>query len=93
MQGPTCGGAASRRHAGYFRFVPVPGWFLLAVRRSGLFTRRVIRTATAMVWFYAGADRDRRALAPRRPDPRRRTDDHAESLSERGDWDTGEYSA
>ena len=39
----------------------VPGWFLLAMRRSALFTRRVIRTATAMVWFYAGAERDRGA--------------------------------
>ena len=33
----------------------VPGWFLLAMRRSGLFTRWAIRTATAVVWFYAGA--------------------------------------
>ena len=29
----------------------VPGWCLLAMRRSVLFTRRVIRTATVMVWF------------------------------------------
>jgi hypothetical protein len=63
------------------------------VRRSGLFTRRVIRTATAMVWFYAGADPDRRGLAPRRPDPAAALTIMAESLSERGDWDTGEYSA
>jgi hypothetical protein len=27
----------------------VSGWFLLAMRRSGLFARRVIRTSTAMV--------------------------------------------
>jgi hypothetical protein len=27
----------------------VPGWFLLAMRRSGLFAGRVIRIATAMV--------------------------------------------
>jgi hypothetical protein len=33
----------------------VPGWFLLAMRRSGLFYRWVIRTATAVVWFYAGS--------------------------------------
>jgi hypothetical protein len=38
----------------------VPGWLLLAKRRSGLFTRRVIRMATAIVWLYAGADSDRR---------------------------------
>jgi hypothetical protein len=61
----------------------VPGWFLLATRRSGLFAGRVIRRATAIVWFYAGADRYRRAV---------HLDDltlaaltiMAESLSERG---------
>ena len=70
-----------------------PGWFLLAVRRSGLFTRRVIRTATAMVWFYAGADRDRRGSHLDDPTPAAALTIMAESLSERGDWDTGEYSA
>ena len=57
------GRSAAVRHLGVMpvtsgSFPSSPGWFLLAVRRSGLFTRRVIRTATAMVWFYAGADRD-----------------------------------
>ncbi len=33
----------------------VPGWFLLAMQRSGLFRRWAIRTATAVVWFYAGS--------------------------------------
>jgi hypothetical protein len=33
----------------------IPGWFLLAMQRSRLFTRWAIRTATAVVWFYAGA--------------------------------------
>ena len=43
------------------RSADFPGWFLLAMRRSGLFAGRVIRTATAMVWFYVGVGRDRRA--------------------------------
>jgi hypothetical protein len=33
----------------------VPGWLLLAMQRSGLFTRWAVRTATAVVWFYRGA--------------------------------------
>jgi hypothetical protein len=33
----------------------VPGWLLLAMQRSALFTRWVVRTATAVVWFYRGA--------------------------------------
>lgn len=32
----------------------LPGWFLLAMARSGLFTRWSVRTATAVVWFYEG---------------------------------------
>lgn len=32
----------------------LPGWFLLAMQRSGLFGRWLIRTATAVVWFYPG---------------------------------------
>ena len=62
----------------------VPGWFLLAMRRSVLFTRRVIRTATAMVWFYAGADRDRRAVHHDDLTPAAALTIMAESLSERG---------
>ena len=33
----------------------LPGWFLLAMQRSGLFTRWAVRTATAVIWFYEGA--------------------------------------
>ena len=64
----------------------VPGWFLLAMRRSVLFTRRVICTATAMVWFYAGADRNRRAVHLDDLTPAAAPTIMAESLSERGDW-------
>ncbi|HEY2281612.1 MAG TPA: hypothetical protein VGI00_24905 [Streptosporangiaceae bacterium] len=32
----------------------LPGWFLLAMERSGLFDRWAVRTATAVVWFYQG---------------------------------------
>jgi len=32
----------------------LPGWFLLAMQRSGLFERWLVRTATAVVWFYQG---------------------------------------
>jgi hypothetical protein len=32
----------------------LPGWFLLAMQRSGLFARWAVRTATAVVWFYRG---------------------------------------
>jgi hypothetical protein len=32
----------------------LPGWFLLAMSRSGLFERWAVRTATAVVWFYQG---------------------------------------
>ena len=67
----------------------LPGWFLLAIRRSVLFTRRVIRTATAMVWFYAGADRDRRAVYLGDLTPAAALTIMAESLSERGDWTGG----
>jgi hypothetical protein len=41
----------------YFRDLDrryLPGWFLLAMQRSGLFTRWSVRTATAVVWFYEG---------------------------------------
>jgi hypothetical protein len=31
-----------------------PGWLLLAMRRSALFERWAVRTATAVVWFYEG---------------------------------------
>lgn len=31
-----------------------PGWFLLAMGRSGLFTSWAIRRATAVAWFYGG---------------------------------------
>lgn len=42
----------------YFRGLDrrhLPGWFLLAMQRSGLFTRWSVRTATAVTWFYEGA--------------------------------------
>jgi hypothetical protein len=41
----------------YFRDLDrrhLPGWFLLAMQRSGLFTRWSVRTATAVIWFYEG---------------------------------------
>jgi hypothetical protein len=31
-----------------------PGWLLLAMARSGLFDRWLVRTATAVTWFYDG---------------------------------------
>jgi hypothetical protein len=62
----------------------VPGWFLLAMRRSGLFAGRVIRAATAIVWFYAGADRYRRAVHLDDLTPAAALTIMAELLSERG---------
>jgi hypothetical protein len=49
----------------------------------------VIRTATAVVWFYAGADRDRRAAHLDDLTPAAALTIMAESLSERGDWACG----
>jgi hypothetical protein len=31
-----------------------PGWLLLAMARSGLFDQWLVRTATAVIWFYDG---------------------------------------
>jgi len=35
-----------------------PGWLLLAMQLSGLYTRWTVRTATAVVWFYDGIGGD-----------------------------------
>jgi hypothetical protein len=37
-----------------------PGWFLLALARSGRFGRWQVRTATAVVWFFRGEGGDLR---------------------------------